>query len=71
MLIGWSSVGYAQKNYVSGNTFCDKKTSGYNIWVQSVSKNNVIVNNDMCMGNLITKKKIDSSSTYVSGNIEK
>lgn len=49
MLIGGSSAGYAQKNYVSGNTFCDKKTSGYNIWVQSVSKNNVIVNNDMCM----------------------
>ena len=48
-----------------------KKTSGYNIWVQSVSKNNVIVNNDMCMGNLTTKKKIASSSTYVSGNIEK
>lgn len=71
VLIGGSSAGYAQKNYVSGNTFCDKKTSGYNIWVQSVSKNNVIVNNDMCMGNLTTKKKIDSSSTYVSGNIEK
>lgn len=25
----------------------------------------------MCMGNLTTKKKIASSSTYVSGNIEK
>ena len=65
LIVGYSplgkySVAYGMvpfiKNYVSGNTFCAQKSSGYNIWGQNVAKRNVVVNNDMCMSNLTVKK---------------